>query len=107
MGAYEMDDSGEVSFLRGDCNADGSIAGVTDALVLLSFNFSGTRAPACLAACDVNGDGGISGVTDAVYLLSFSFSGGSAPVAPVPECGPGLLAGDEALGCESPPEACP
>lgn len=110
MGAYESDcvmETPKALFVRGDCNADGSIASVTDALVLLSFNFSGAQPPACLAACDVNGDGATGGVTDAVYLLSFSFSGGPPPVPPFPDCGEGLLDGDETLGCGSPPEACP
>jgi hypothetical protein len=76
-------------FVRGDCNADGRVlGGVTDAVVLLLYNFSGGPEPPCLAACDVNGDGRVAGsVTDAVYLLSFNFLGGPPPAAPFPDCG--------------------
>jgi len=74
-------------FLRGDCSGDGVIEGVTDALVLLRFNFSGGREPTCLTACDINGDGEAVGqIDDAVYLLNYFFNGTSAPPAPFPQC---------------------
>jgi hypothetical protein len=109
MGAYESDCAGpvpEARFIRGDCNADGSTAGVADATTLLSVNFAGAEPPPCLAACDANGDGTTSGVTDAIDLLLFNFSGGPAPPVPFPECGEGALPGDASLGCERPPKAC-
>ena len=87
-------------FLRGDCDASGSID-LTDAVFLLLYNFSGGPRPTCLAACDSDGDGQATGaVTDAVYLLMYAFLGGSPPVQPFPACGPGTGPGDEAVGCE-------
>jgi hypothetical protein len=95
------------SFVRGDCNVDGDVAGsVSDAVFLLNFNFLGGTRPSCFAACDADADGQVSGVvTDAVYLLTFNFLGGPPPPAPFPGCGPGTEA-DTALGCETPPESC-
>jgi hypothetical protein len=95
------------AFRRGDCDGDGQVKGlVTDAVVLLNFNFLGGRRPPCLAACDADGDGEVLGVvTDAVYLLNFNFLGGPAPRAPFPGCGPGTER-DAALGCERPPASC-
>ncbi len=93
-------------FLRGDCNGDGAIGGVTDAVFLLNFNFLGGGSPPCLAACDSNGDGEAGGVTDAVYLLGFNFLGGQQPPPPFPECSPSDLVTDEALGCQTPVD-CP
>jgi len=94
-------------WIRGDCNGDGEVSGtVSDAVFLLSFNFSGGRPPPCLAACDANGDRQTVGtVTDAVYLLSFNFMGGPPPPPPYPDCGYGVLS-EALLGCENPPEAC-
>ena len=92
-------------FRRGDCNNDGTVEGVSDAVFLLGFNFLGTKAPPCKAACDVNADGDIGGVTDAVYLLTHFFVGGPKPPEPFPECGPGTEK-DAELGCDRPPEAC-
>ena len=77
------------SFLRGDCNGDGVIAGaLTDAIVLLRYSFTGGSKPPCLAACDADGDGKSAGqVVDALYLLHFLFYGGPAPPPPFPVCG--------------------
>ena len=88
-------------FLRGDCNADGETAGVTDAVFLLGFNFLGTDAPSCAAACDANGDRETAGVTDAVYLLSFNFLGTAPPPPPFFRCGRSLQSSDRELGCET------
>jgi hypothetical protein len=95
-------------FLRGDCDGDGRVAGmVTDAVFLLEYSFRGGPRPPCLAACDADGDGRAAGqVTDAVYLLNYNFLGGPPPAAPFPECGPGLLPGDERLGCATAPARC-
>jgi hypothetical protein len=88
-------------FVRGDCDGDGDTGSVTDAIVILNFNFLGGLTPPCLAACDVDGDGTFRGViTDAVYLLNFQFQGGTAPPAPYPACGPGSRTSDTDLGCE-------
>jgi hypothetical protein len=95
------------SFVRGDCNGDGSFGGETsDPIRLLNWLFLGGTQPPCVAACDANGDGEVEGVvTDAIYMIQFSFLGGRAPPAPYPDCGPGTPE-DEALGCENRSEAC-
>ena len=95
------------SFLRGDCNQDGEVAGtVGDAVFLLNVNFLGRGEPACLAACDADSDGEVAGtVQDAVYLLNFSFQGGPPPGAPFPACGEGTET-DVALGCAQPGTVC-
>lgn len=93
-------------FIRGDCSGDGSTSGVTDALVLLGYNFLGKEKPPCIAACDANRDGRITGVTDAVYVLHYNFLGGPPPPAPFPECGPASAPSDEDLGCVEAP-TCP
>ncbi len=97
-------------FARGDCNGDGdSTSGLSDAVFLLSFNFSADAArPPCLAACDADADGDVEGqVTDALFLLNHAFASGAAPPAPFPYCGlePEGLA-SIALGCDEVP-ACP
>ena len=79
------------------------IGAVTDALFTLRFNFLKGQTPPCFAACDTNGDGQFIGaVTDVLATLRFNFLDGGPPAAPFPECGPGELAGDENLGCETP-----
>jgi hypothetical protein len=93
-------------FIRGDCNGDGDAGGVTDAVFLLAYNFTGGTPPPCVAACDNNGDGATSSVTDAVYILNFNFLGGSPLASPFPDCGPGELPTDEGLGCETLPNVC-
>ncbi|MBI4603975.1 MAG: immunoglobulin domain-containing protein [Planctomycetes bacterium] len=103
----ECVESSEEGFIRGDCNGDGDTRSVTDAVFLLAFNFLGGEEPPCLAACDANGDGKVIGIVgDAVYVLGFNFLGGPPPLSPFPDCGPGQLAGDEALGCNRGPEGC-
>jgi hypothetical protein len=91
-------------FRRGDCNDDGDVD-ISDASCILGWLFLGGEEPGCIAVVNTNGDSAPD-VSDAVYLLSFLFSGGPPPVAPFFDCGPGLLAADEALGCETPPESC-
>lgn len=94
-------------FLRGDCDGDGeACSGVNDALTMLSWIFLGGTPPPCVAACDANGTGNVD-LTDAVYGLNFCFQGTAPPVAPYPQCGVGLLPGDELLGCVGSPVNCP
>ena len=45
-------------------------------------------------------------ITDPIIILTHLFLGGPQPLAPYPECGPGALAEDEELGCETPPAGC-
>jgi hypothetical protein len=87
-------------FLRGDCNSDGKINPIEDAIYVLFYNFAQSTFPTCKAACDADGDGQVDGVvTDALYLLVYGFLAGPAPVAPFSACGLSTDAGDLAVGC--------
>jgi uncharacterized delta-60 repeat protein len=92
------------SFLRGDCDGDGSVvSGVADALFLVRYAFQGGSEPPCLSACDADGDGRLLEVTDAVYLLRFLFMGGPSPPPPFPDCGTSIVG---QMGCQRPRD-CP
>jgi hypothetical protein len=106
LGVDPVEPEPETSFIRGDCNGDGATADLTDAVFLLGFNFAGTDAPPCDAACDLDGDGDIASVTDAIAMLSFTFVGGAPPVAPFPACGPETAPPEAALACATPPAGC-
>jgi hypothetical protein len=106
--SFSPEQAPALRFLRGDCDGNGDATGqVTDAVVLLSYNFLAGSEPACLAACDADGDGRVTGaVTDAIYLLNFNFRAGPPPVAPFPTCGAGTRESDAVLGCDRPPSIC-
>ncbi|MGE3166079.1 MAG: hypothetical protein AB7O52_14325 [Planctomycetota bacterium] len=93
---------GQASFVRGDCNADGTV-NIGDPISLLSVLFSGGATPPCVDACDTNDDGN-QDIADAIYGLSFLFAGGPVPATPFPACGldPTL----DALSCLAAP-GCP
>ncbi|MAG94416.1 MAG: hypothetical protein CMJ48_11800 [Planctomycetaceae bacterium] len=95
---------GQARFLRGECNDDGEVD-IADAVCTLNWQFAGTPAPGCVAATNTNGDEAVD-LSDAVWLLNFLFVGGPAPVEPFPDCGPGTMAVDAALGCQMRPERC-
>ena len=105
MGAFEMGDCSPARFLRGDCNGDANV-NLSDAVCTLNWLFAGGQAPGCFAAADTNGDAAVN-LPDAIHLLNFFFVAGPPPAAPFPSCARSGLAGDKALGCESPPEDCP
>jgi len=100
--------SGEVfpqdRFSRGNCNGDEELD-LSDAVCALAWLFAGADAPGCIAALNTNGDEGVD-LSDPISLLAFLFQGQPAPVAPFPDCGPGQLAADTALGCVDTPPAC-
>jgi hypothetical protein len=104
LGAFEYNPPAAARFRRGDCNDDGAVD-VSDAVCILNWLFLAGTAPGCLAVTNTNGDGGAD-LSDAVYLLGYLFLGRSPPVPPFPDCGPGLLAIDEEMGCATPPESC-
>ncbi|MEC8935019.1 MAG: hypothetical protein VX958_06095, partial [Planctomycetota bacterium] len=88
-------------FLRG--MVEGAAGpGISDAVFILNYLFTGGRAPGCMKAADVN-DTGVVDLTDAVYLLNYLFIGGAAPAEPV-ECGEDPT--EDELSCETPTEAC-
>ncbi|MFN0059581.1 MAG: hypothetical protein ACKVX7_14085 [Planctomycetota bacterium] len=87
-----------LSYLRGDCNDDGSI-GIADVIYELSYLFSGAAPPHCDDACDTNDDGQL-GIADAIYNLSYLFGGGPRPPASA-SCSPDLTPGGaDALDCD-------
>jgi hypothetical protein len=67
-------------FKRGDSNAD-STTDISDAIGILSFLFTGGKAPSCQKAADVTDDGTVD-ISDGVALLSHLFLGGKAPPEP-------------------------
>jgi hypothetical protein len=89
----------QVSYRRGDSNADG-VLNVSDSSHLLGFLFLGGPAPPCRDAADANDDGSLD-ISDAPASLGFLFLGGPAPAAPFPSCGTDPT--DDGIGCESYP----
>ena len=91
------------NFLRGDCDADGSLT-IADAVGMLGQLFDGGPLMfPCEDACDVNDDAGLN-IADPVRILSYLFSGGLAPPAPFPDCGTDPSV--DPLGCEAPSQSC-
>jgi len=74
------------SFLRGECNDDGTVD-LSDAVCIFSWLFEGGDRPGCLDAADTNDTDGHN-LTDGIYLLAWLFQGGGPPPAPGPtRCG--------------------
>ncbi len=88
-------------FLRADCNGDGTVD-ISDPVCTLKWLFVGEATPGCIAATNTNGDAEVN-IADPVSVLNYLFGAGPAPVDPFPDCGPGELAADAALGCANPP----
>lgn len=93
-GFIRFDAPNQETFLRGDCDGNGSVA-IGDPIELLQHLFGGLSV-SCYDACDVDLDGNLD-IVDPVRLLGYLFVGGDAPPAPFPSCsqGPSLI------GCES------
>ncbi len=73
-------------FIRGDANNDGAVQ-ISDAISILSAQFSAGEFFDCPLAFDVNDDGSAD-IADAIYLLSFLFIPGSPqPPMPFPDFG--------------------
>ena len=85
----------DVSFRRGDANADGK-RDISDPVHTLQFLFSGGAEPACWKASDSNDDGALD-LSDAVHTLGFLFLGSASPPPPFPGCGTDPTTDD--LGC--------
>ncbi|MGH2627475.1 MAG: hypothetical protein ACRDHY_12595 [Anaerolineales bacterium] len=68
------------------CHANGDTRrDISDPIASLTFQFSGSDAPGCLASLDCNGDGA-SDITDPIFDLSFQFPAGPPPAPPYPAC---------------------
>lgn len=83
------------NFIRGDCNNNGSVAGLMgDALFLLASLFLDGREPDCRVACDANDNDSLD-IDDAIFILNWQLGIGPAPPPPTPtqtgglgDCGP-------------------
>jgi hypothetical protein len=76
---------GQLTFRRGDANADG-LVDVSDAVYVFLFLFRGGLTPPCAKGADVNDTGEIE-LTDGIALLDFLFRSGPRPVRPFGQCG--------------------
>jgi hypothetical protein len=81
-----IDITGEVTFIRSDCNTDG-LVDIADGIFTLNWLFQGGPTPNCDGACDSNVDAAID-VADAIFTFTWLFLEGPAPSAPFPGCGP-------------------
>ncbi len=84
-------------FLRGDCNADGTI-NLADPIYNLGYMF-GKVPSICLDAQDTNDDGNVD-IADIIYSLRYLFANGPSPPEPFPDCG-GDVTPDE-MDCADP-----
>jgi hypothetical protein len=87
-------------FVRGECNADGSLD-ISDPVSSLFFLFGGGAEPSCLDACDANDDGSVN-ISDAVWTLNHLFLGGDSPPPPAGACGEDPTADGLACGAYAP-----
>lgn len=87
QGTISLLGSGDIQFVRGDCNADGAID-LSDAIMILNYLFFEELevVPSCLKAADANASGVVD-LADVIYLLSYLFRDGDAPAFPFGECG--------------------
>ena len=72
---------GEVTFICGDINSDGSGPDISDEVYLIDYLFAGGAAPLITNAVDVNSSGTID-ISDLTYMISYLFAGGPAPLCP-------------------------
>ena len=96
-GEVPEESAGGGPFRRGDSNGDSRLD-IADVSHLLGWLFLGATEPPCRAAADSNTDGVVN-IADVSWMLGWLFLGGPAPKAPG-DCGPGLYATDDELGCE-------
>jgi subtilisin family serine protease len=88
-------------FHRGDMDGNGKME-ITDAIFLLSYLFTGGKAPPCLDAADADDNGELQ-ITDPILVLGYLFLGSSEPAEPSTTCGNDAT--PDSLGCES--STCP
>ena len=75
-------------FLRGDVDANGTVAAILDVQFLLNWQFNLGPEPTCFDTADVNDDGVVSAIQDALALLTWQFLTGPEPADPGPTvCG--------------------
>jgi hypothetical protein len=91
VGCAAEDPRPQVSFLRGDANADGALS-TADILAIERWLFGGDEPPSCVDTADVNDDGHVT-ITDESAIANHLFdirpgATGGYPPAPFPEPGP-------------------
>jgi len=96
-GVVELIPVVDLSFIRGDCNADLRY-NIVDGVFLLNDLFLAGPDPSCVAACDTNDSGSVD-LSDAVSSIQYLLLGGPPPVAPFPACGVDPGAPCEASAC--------
>ncbi len=89
-------------FIRGDCNADGTV-NIADPVSGLAYLFSGAPTD-CLDAHDTNDDGQVD-ISDPIYALAYLFDGGPALPAPFLNCGADPT--PESVCCDVSAAVCP
>ncbi len=89
--------TGEVTFIRGDTNADGN-RNIADAIFILTYNFGGGEAPPCMDSADANDDGGVN-IADSIAILGYLFGGEGDLPPPFGACGTDPTEDD--LTCEA------
>ena len=95
------------SFLRGDVDGNGTVAGLLDSLRLLSWFFLSDPPPPCEDAADVDGNGTVSALLDALALLDWTFAAGDPPPDPGPDvCGVDPEGDSDGVLCETPSAGC-
>ncbi len=102
-GTFEVLPPAPIIFRRGFINRDSKVD-ISDAIYLLSWLFTGSTPPPCMAAANANGQGKVD-LSDAIWLLNWVFLGGPRPPEPFSACGE-APAGSYPLSCFS-QTACP
>ncbi len=85
-------------FLRGDVDGDSEIT-ITDAVLTLSYQFTGDYFPSCLSSLDFDDNGRVE-ITDAISSLSYQFLGSASPPEPF-EGGCGQDLTEDTLTCHT------
>ena len=75
----------DVTFRRGDVNADGKLD-IADAIFLLGHLFAGGAVPVCQDSADANDDGKLD-IADAITILGHLFGGAPSLPPPFEDCG--------------------
>jgi hypothetical protein len=82
---FDVSESHDASFVRGDVNDDGNFA-LVDPIATLNYLFLGGPRARCLDAADASDDGRVD-LSDAVLMLNRLFLGEAPPAAPHPDRG--------------------
>jgi hypothetical protein len=79
---FQLDESHDASFIRGDANDDGGVD-LADAVSVLLYLFQGQTTPYCTDASDADDSGALT-ISDPIVILQFLYQGSSTMAAPYP-----------------------